>query len=142
MFRNIPQANRSLHSGKWDRKSFKGTELYGKIIGIIGLGKIGREVASRSKAFGMKVIGYDPVLSKEIADKMGIQLADLNAIFSQADIITVHVPLSEETKHLINSATLSKCKNGVKIINCARGGIIDESALEKAIESGKVAGAA
>ena len=142
MFRNIPQANQSLRSGKWDRKSFKGTELYGKVIGIIGLGKVGREVASRSKAFGMKVIGYDPVLSKEIADKMGIELADLDTIFVQSDLITVHVPMTDETKHLINAETLSKCKDGVRVINCARGGIIDETALLESLDSGKVASAA
>lgn len=142
MLRNIPQANQSLRSGKWDRKSFKGTELYGKVIGVIGLGKVGREVVSRSKAFGMKVIGYDPVLSKEIADKMGIKLVDLDVIFAQSDIITVHVPLSNETKHLINSETLKKCKDGVRIINCARGGIVDETALIEALGSGKVSSAA
>ncbi len=142
MFRNIPQANLSLRSGKWDRKSFKGTELYGKVIGIIGLGKIGREVASRSKAFGMKVVGYDPVLSADIANKMGIELFDIDEIFSQSDLITVHVPLSDETKHLINSDSLKKCKDGVKIINCARGGIINEEDLLIGLESGKVSSAA
>lgn len=142
MFRNVPQANQSLRSGKWDRKIFKGTELYGKVIGVIGLGKVGREVVSRSKAFGMKVIGYDPVLSKEIADKMGIELTELDTIFAQSDLITVHVPLSNETKHLINSETLSKCKDGVRIINCARGGIVDEAALLEALDSGKALSAA
>jgi D-3-phosphoglycerate dehydrogenase len=142
MFRNIPQANQSLRSGKWDRKSFKGTELYGKVIGVIGLGKVGREVVSRSKAFGMKVIGYDPVLSNEIADKMGIELADLDVIFAQSDLITVHVPLSDETKHLINSETLNRCKDGVRVINCARGGIVDETALLEALNLGKVSSAA
>ena len=142
MFRNIPQANQSLRSGKWDRKSFKGTELYGKKIGIVGLGKIGREVVSRSKSFGMRVLGYDPVLSDDIADKMGIELVDLNTIFAESDIITVHVPLTEETKHMINSETLSVCKNGIKIINCARGGIVDESDLVTALDSGKVSSAA
>jgi D-3-phosphoglycerate dehydrogenase len=142
MFRNIPQANQSLRSGNWDRKSFKGTELYGKKIGIIGLGKIGREVASRSKSFGMKVIGYDPVLSDDIAEKMGIELVDLNTIFIRSDIITVHVPLTEETKHMINAETLGKCKDGIKIINCARGGIVNESDLVTALDSGKVSSAA
>lgn len=142
MFRNIPQANQSLRSGKWDRKSFKGTELYGKKIGIVGLGKIGREVVSRSKSFGMRVLGYDPVLSDDIADKMGIELVDLNTIFAKSDIITVHVPLTEETKHMINSETLSVCKNGIKIINCARGGIVNESDLVTALDSGKVSSAA
>ncbi len=142
MCRNIAQANQSLRNGKWDRKKYKGTELQGKTLGIIGLGKIGREVALRSKAFGMSVIGYDPVLSEEVAAKLGISLVNLNAIFAQSDIITVHVPLNEETKNMLSDETLSKCKDGVKIINCARGGIVDEAALIKALDSGKVSGAA
>lgn len=142
MFRNIPQANHSLLNGKWERKNFKGTELFGKVIGIIGLGKIGREVAHRCLAFGMKVYGYDPVLSTELANKLNINLVELDTLFLQSDLITVHVPLSDETKHLINSETLGKCKNGVKIVNCARGGIISENDLISALESGKVSAAA
>ena len=142
MCRNTAQANQSLRSGKWDRKNFQGTELQGKVIGVIGLGKIGREVALRSKAFEMKVIGFDPVLSDDVASKLGIKLVKLDEIFEQSDIITVHVPKSDETKDLISEATLAKCKNGVKIINCARGGIVNETDLVKAINSGKVSGAA
>ncbi len=142
MCRNIPQANQSLRAGKWDKKSYKGTELHSKTIGIIGLGKIGREVAIRCKAFGMKVVGYDPVLSEDIAAKLGVSLIDLDSLFSQSDIITVHVPLTEETKNLISDETLKKCKDGVKIINCARGGIVDEEALVRALDSGKVSSAA
>lgn len=142
MFRNIPRANLSLINGKWERKDFKGTELHGKTIGIIGLGKIGREVAIRSKAFGMKVIGFDPVLSEEVANKLGITLISLDSIFSQSDVITVHVPLTDETKYIINSRSLGKCKDGVRIINCARGGIVEEEALIAALESGKVVSAA
>jgi D-3-phosphoglycerate dehydrogenase len=142
MCRNIAQANQSLRAGKWDRKKYKGTELYGKTLGVIGLGKIGREVSIRAKAFGMDVIGYDPVLSEEIASKFGAKLVDLEQIFLSADIITVHVPLTNETKNLISDETLSKCKAGVKIINCARGGIVDETAIVKALDSGKVSAAA
>jgi D-3-phosphoglycerate dehydrogenase len=142
MCRNIAQANQSLRAGKWDRKKYKGTELQGKTLGIIGLGKIGREVAVRSKAFGMRIIGYDPVLSEEVAAKIGAELVDLNTVLAQSDIITVHVPLSDETRNLISSETLEKCKDGVKLINCARGGIIEEAALIKALDSGKVSAAA
>lgn len=142
MCRNIPQANQSLRAGKWDRKKYKGTELYEKILGIIGLGKIGREVAVRAMAFGMKVIAYDPVLSEDVAKKSGVRLVGLDTLFNQADIITVHVPLTDETKNIISAEALEKCKSGVKIINCARGGIINEEDLVKALDSGKVSGAA
>ncbi|MCK7523184.1 MAG: NAD(P)-binding domain-containing protein [Ignavibacteriales bacterium] len=142
MCRNVPQANISVRDAKWERKKFQGTELFGKTLGVIGLGKIGREVAVRSKSFGMNIIGYDPLLSEEAASKLGIELSDLDALFSKSDIITLHVPLSTETKHLISAESLNKCKNGVKIINCARGGIINESDLVDAVDSGKVSAAA
>jgi D-3-phosphoglycerate dehydrogenase len=142
MFRNIPQANQSLRSGKWDRKTFKGTELYGKTIGIIGLGKIGKEVAVRSKAFGMNVISYDPVIAEDVASKIGVSLVGLNKLFESSDVISVHVPLTVETENLISQKTLAKCKNGVRIINCARGGIVNEEALLEALDSGKVSSAA
>ena len=109
---------------------------------MIGLGKIGREVASRSKGFGMKIIGYDPLLSDEAASKFGFELTALDMLFANSDIITLHVPLSAETKHLISTETLQKCKNGVKIINCARGGIVNENDLVEALDSGKVSAAA
>ncbi len=142
MCRNIPLANISMREGKWERKKFQGTELSGKTLGVIGLGKIGREVASRSKGFGMKIIGYDPLLSDETASKFGLELTALDALFVNSDIITLHVPLSAETKHLISMETLRKCKNGVKIINCARGGIVNENDLVDALDSGKVSAAA
>lgn len=142
MCRNVPQANITVREAKWERKKFQGTELFGKTLGIIGLGKIGREVAARAKSFGMKIIGYDPLLSEEAASKLGIELLDLDTLFAKSDIITLHVPLSPETKYLISSATLSKCKNGVKIINCARGGIVNENDLVNAVDSGKVTAAA
>ncbi len=142
MCRSIPQANISIRDAKWERKKFQGTELFGKTLGIIGLGKIGREVGLRSKSFGMKVIGYDPLLSAEAWSKLGIELVNLDKLFSLSDIISVHVPLSPETKHLISTETLNKCKDGVKIINCARGGIVNENDLLAALDSGKVYAAA
>lgn len=142
MCRNIPQANQSLRAGKWDRKAFKGTELHSKTLGIIGLGKIGREVAVRSKAFKMNVIAYDPVISEDLANKLEVNLVELNTIYENADIISVHVPLSDDTRNLISAATLQKCKDGVKIINCARGGIVNEEDLVNALDSGKVSSAA
>ena len=142
MCRNVPQANQSLREGRWDRKKYKGTELQAKVLGVVGLGKVGREVAVRAKAFGMKVIGYDPVLSNDVASKIGVELVQLESVFEQSDIITVHVPLSDETRNLISAETLKKCKDGVKLINCARGGIINESDLIEALDSGKVSAAA
>ncbi len=140
--RNIPQANKSLLDGKWDRKKYNGTEVRGKILAVLGLGKVGKEVAKRAKAFGMNVIGFDPLLSNEIANELGIQLLGLDDIWSKADIITVHVPLSDLTRDLISKSTLEKCKTGVKIINCARGGIVNEKDIVDSIENGKVSGAA
>lgn len=142
MCRNIPSANNELKSGLWDRKKYLGTELFGKTIGIIGLGKIGKEVAIRCKAFGMDVIGYDPVLTQDAAQKIGVKLVSIDEIFAQSDIITVHVPLSNETKNLIDKNAIDRCKTGVKIINCARGGIVNEEALLEGLKSGKVSAAA
>jgi len=140
--RNIPQANISMREGKWDRKKFMGTELYNKVLGVIGLGRIGTEVTKRALSFKMKVLVYDPYLSEEKAKKMEVELADLQSILKQADYITVHTPLTSETKHLISEKEFKIMKKGVRIINCARGGIIDEKALLAALESGQVAGAA
>lgn len=142
MCRNIPTANYELKQGSWDRKKYLGTELFGKKIGIIGLGKIGKEVAIRCKAFGMDVIGYDPVLTQDAAQKLGVRLVSIDEIFEQSDIITVHVPLSNETKNLIDRKAIERCKDGVKIINCARGGIVNEEALLEGLKSGKVSSAA
>ncbi|MBM2839474.1 MAG: phosphoglycerate dehydrogenase [Bacteroidetes bacterium] len=140
--RNIPQAHMSLTKGEWDRKRFIGTEVFEKTLGVIGLGKIGREVALRCQGFGMKTIGYDPVLSSDVAMKLNIELVTLDELYRRSDFITVHTPLSAETKGLLNDATLAQCKRGVRIINCARGGIVDEQALHRALVSGRVAGAA
>ncbi len=140
--RNIPQAHASLVAGKWDRKKFTGTEVSGKTLGVVGLGKIGREVAVRCQAFGMKTIGYDPLLSEDVALKMRIDLVSLDELYRRSDFITVHTPLTPETKGLLNDKTLAMCKRGVRLVNCARGGIIDEQALARALASGHVAGAA
>jgi D-3-phosphoglycerate dehydrogenase len=140
--RNIAQANSSVKKGEWERKKFMGTELYGKILGIIGLGRIGAEVARRAASFQMKVIAYDPFLIPESAKSLGIESVDLNTLFRQSDYITVHTPLTAETRHIIDEKAIKKMKRGVRIVNCARGGIVDEGALSKAIDSGAVAGAA
>ncbi|MBI3010145.1 MAG: phosphoglycerate dehydrogenase, partial [Candidatus Omnitrophica bacterium] len=140
--RRIPQAYASLRSGKWERSKFVGTELFGKTLGIIGLGKIGTEVAKRAQSFGMRVIAFDPFLSTERAQQLEIQLTDLKQVYAEADIITVHTPLTAETRHMIGAKEMASMKPGVRLVNCARGGIIDEEALRAAILSGKVAGAA
>lgn len=140
--RRIPQANASMKEGKWEKKKFMGVELYNKTIGIIGLGRIGSEVAKRVQCMGMNVLAYDPFLSDERAEELGIVKTDLDRIFAESDFITIHTPLTSETKYLINKNTIAKMKDGVYIINCARGGIINEKDLYEAIKSGKVAGAA
>lgn len=140
--RHIPQANQSMQAGKWERKKFSGTELRGKILAVIGLGKIGKEIVKRANAFGMNVIGFDPLLPDSAGNELGIKLVKLDQIWPTADIITVHVPLNDATKDLIDKKTLDKCKDGVKIINCARGGIVNEQDLINAMDSGKVSGAA
>lgn len=140
--RNVAQGDRSIKDGRWDRKKYMGVELRGKTLGIIGLGNIGHVVAQRAIAFEMKVLGVDPFISKDIAQRYGIELVTLDDIWANADYITVHTPLNEGTRHVINAETLAKCRDGVRIINCARGGIVSEKDLLEAIESGKVAGAA
>lgn len=140
--RKIPQAFNSLKSGNWDRKSFIGVELKNKTLGVIGLGRIGAEVTARAKGQRMNVIAYDPFLTAEKAKKMGIGFGTIDDVLKVADFITVHTPLLPETRHLLNEEAFNKMKEGVQIINCARGGIIDEDALHAAIVSGKVAGAA
>ena len=139
--RNIPQATASLKAGRWDRALYTGTELSGKVLGVIGVGRIGREVAKWCRGFGMTTVGYDPVLSETSARSYGIGPVSLDELFKTADFITIHTPLTKETQYIIDAANLAKCKKGVRIINCARGGIIDEAALLDAIKSGHVAGA-
>jgi D-3-phosphoglycerate dehydrogenase len=140
--RNIAQANASVKKGEWKRSKFMGVELYGKVLGIVGLGRIGSAVAKRAASFGMKVLAFDPFLSREAAENLGIEAAELKDLLSRADYITVHTPLTEETKHVISTNEFAAMKKGVRLINCARGGIIDEEALVSAIKEGKVAGAA
>jgi len=139
--RKIPQATASVKAGKWEKSKFEGIELCNKTIGVIGLGNIGGIVADRCIGLKMKVLGYDPYIKPERAKEMGVQLVSLDELFARSDIITVHVPATKETKGLINKNTISKMKDGVIIINCARGGIVDESALVEALKSGKVGGA-
>jgi len=141
--RNIGPAHASMKAGKWDRKSFQGTQLAGKTLAVLGLGRIGLSVAARARAFEMNVLGYDPLISEEKCKELGIQLfRDVDEIVTRCDYLTVHTPLTEETRGIINADRLAKMKKGVRIINCARGGIIDEQDLAAAIESGHVAGAA
>jgi D-3-phosphoglycerate dehydrogenase len=140
--RHVPQADASMKAGRWDRGRFLGVELYGKTLGIIGLGKVGREVALRMRAFGMRLVGYDPMLSPEVAAALGVELLELEEVLEQADFLTIHTPLTEQTRHLLNRARLARTKPGVRIINTARGEVIAESDLLEALESGHVAGAA
>ncbi|MBL9116186.1 MAG: phosphoglycerate dehydrogenase [Verrucomicrobiaceae bacterium] len=141
--RKTPHAHASMVAGKFDRKSFSGTEVYGKTLTVLGMGRIGAEFAKRAKAFGMRVVAFDPYLSKSRAESLGVELVDdLDDAVQQADFITMHMPLTPETKHMINAERISKLKKGVRIINCARGGLIDDNALAAALESGQVGGAA
>lgn len=140
--RNIPQANASLKSGQWKREKFTGSEICNKVLGVIGLGNIGAIVAERALGLKMQVLAYDPFVSPEAAAKMRIELATLDDLYARSDFITVHTPLTKETRGLIAAPAFAKMKKGVRLINCARGGIIDEAALCQAITDGRVAGAA
>ncbi len=140
--RKIPQANASLAANKWEKKKFMGTELFNKTLGVIGLGNIGGEVAKRAQGLGMNIIAYDPFLGEDKAKSMGIGKVEIPELIKRADFITIHTPLTSETKGLINTKSIKTMKDGVYIINCARGGIINEKDLYSALESGKVAGAA
>ncbi len=141
--RNVPQATAALKGGRWDRSAFMGVELYGKTLGIVGLGKVGSEVAVRAGAFGMRLLVYDPYLSEEKARELEAEpVNQLDDLFKKADFITVHTPLTPETRGLIGEKQFALMKKGVRIVNCARGGIVDEKALIEAIRSGKVAGVA
>lgn len=142
MCRNVPDANASLKAGEWKRGPFTGHELKDKVMGIIGLGKVGGRVARRARAFEMEVIVYDPYISEKRADDFSTRLVDLDELVEQADVISVHTPLNEETTDLLTAGHFAKMKDGVLIVNCARGGIINEPAMLDALESGKVAAAA
>ncbi|MBY0511623.1 MAG: phosphoglycerate dehydrogenase [Rhodospirillaceae bacterium] len=140
--RDIPTANASTHAGKWEKSRFMGVELYGKTLGVIGCGNIGSIVADRALGLKMKVVAFDPYLSEERARDLGVEKADLDTIFARADFITLHTPLTDNTRGIISAKSFAKMKKGVRIINCARGGLVNEADLKAAIESGHVAGAA
>jgi len=139
--RQIPEASISTHEGKWEKSRFMGVELTRKTLGVIGAGNIGRIVCERARALQMKVLAYDPFLGEEKADSMGVEKVELNELLQKADFITLHVPYTEATKNILSRENLSKTKKGVRIINCARGGLVDESALADLIRSGHIAGA-
>ena len=140
--RHIPAADASIRAGKWERGKFTGAEICNKTLGVVGLGNIGRIVADRGLGLKMKVIGYDPILTADAAGRIGVELVSLDELFARADFITVHTPLTDDTRGIVGAAAFAKMKKGVRIINCARGGIVDEVALADALKSGKVAGAA
>jgi D-3-phosphoglycerate dehydrogenase len=140
--RKIPAADASMRGGKWERKKFVGTEIYGKTVGIVGLGKIGRSVAQRIKSFETVVIGYDPFVTPESAARMGVELVSLEELYRRSDFITLHVPVNDETRAMIGATQIALMKDGVRIINVARGAVIDEQALADAVNSGKVEGVA
>ncbi|MGA2135977.1 MAG: phosphoglycerate dehydrogenase [Bryobacteraceae bacterium] len=142
MARRIPEATQSTTSGKWEKKKFLGSELRGKTLGIVGLGSIGREVVKRARAFEMRVLAHDPYVTSQIAKDFGIELVDLPTLYAQSDYITLHVALTPETDRMISHDALAQMKNGVRLVNCARGELIDDEALRQAIDSGKVASAA
>ncbi|HEY5381450.1 MAG TPA: phosphoglycerate dehydrogenase [Acidobacteriaceae bacterium] len=142
MARAVPRANAGMHAGKWEKKSLQGSELRGKTLGIVGLGRIGLEVARRAKAFGMNLLGYDPFVAPVIARENGVMLAPIDEVFSASDYLSLHVGLTPQTEGLINKHSLAVMKQGVRIINCARGELIVDEALVEALKSGKVAGAA
>lgn len=138
LVRNIPNAVASLKAGRWDRKKYLGTEVHGKTLGVVGLGKIGSGVAQRMLSFGMHVVGFDPYMTNERARELGIKLVDMDELFASSDIITVHTPLTEKTRNLISKEQSSKLKKGVKLVNCARGGIFNEADLLDMLKDGTV----
>lgn len=140
--RSTPQAHSSVQAGRWERGKFLGVELYKKVLGVVGLGKIGQQVARRARGLEMRVVVSDPYVTTEHAQSLGVELVELPELFAMADFITVHVPLTRETQHLIGTEALARMKTGVRLVNCARGGVVDEEALLQAVESGKVAMAA
>jgi D-3-phosphoglycerate dehydrogenase len=141
--RSIPQADASVKAGKWDRKKYEGVELYDKTLGILGMGRIGSEIARRAIAFGMRVVAYDPYLSVSKARSLQVELIEhIDELLPRCDFLTMHMPLTEETRHMIDARRLGLCKKGVRIVNCARGGLIDEAALGEALKSKQVAAAA
>lgn len=139
--RNLPQGYAAMKAGRWDRKKFMGLELQGKTLGIVGLGRIGREVATRMQAYGMRTVGYDPLVPAEVAAQFNVEFLELEQIWPIADFVTVHTPLIPQTRGLVNDAVFASCKPGMRVVNVARGGIIDEGALLRALEGGQCGGA-
>jgi len=142
MARHIPQANVSTRAGKWEKKKFLGNELRGKTLGVVGLGSIGREVVKRARAFEMRIVAHDPYVTAKIADDLGAELVDLPALYAASDYITLHVALTPETTRMLSCEAFAQMKTGVRIVNCARGELVDDAALAEAIQCGKVADAA
>jgi D-3-phosphoglycerate dehydrogenase len=140
--RNVPAAERSLRAGEWSRKQFQGVELHGRTLGVVGLGRIGQQVAARARAFGMKVVAYDPFLDAAVAKRLDIELMDIDDLVAAVDIVTLHIPLTEQTGNLLSRERLAMMKPGALLINCARGGVVDEAALLEALDEGRLAGAA
>jgi D-3-phosphoglycerate dehydrogenase len=140
--RKIPHAHGSVTGGAWNRAAFKGTELCGKTLGVVGLGRVGREVARRLKAFDMTVIAFDPYLDSGAASEAGAELVDLETLLAGSDVVTVHVPLTDDTRGLIGREQIERMRDGALLVNCARGGVVSEEALAEALDSGKLAGAA
>jgi D-3-phosphoglycerate dehydrogenase len=142
MARHLCRANELTHAGKWEKKSLQGTELRGKRLGVVGLGRIGMEVARRAQAFGMEIIAHDPFVSATVAKEQGIRMAKLEEVYAEADYLTLHVGLTPQTTGMINAGSLQKMKRGVRLVNCARGELVDEAALAQALKAGQVSGAA
>jgi D-3-phosphoglycerate dehydrogenase len=140
--RQIPEADASTRAGKWEKNKFMGVEIFGKTLGVVGCGNIGSIVADRATGLRMKVVAFDPFLSQERADDLGVEKVDLDELFRRADFITLHTPLTDKTRNIINAGAIKNMKKGVRIINCARGGLVDEAALYEALKNGQVAGAA
>ena len=140
--RHIPQSHGSLAGGKWDRKSFTGVELRGKTLGVVGFGRIGRQVAKRANAFDMNVIAFDPFVLPDLAADLDVSMVDLDTLYAQSDFITLHTTVTDESRYMVNAATIAKMKKGVRIINAARGVLINDADLAEAIKSGQVGGAA
>jgi D-3-phosphoglycerate dehydrogenase / 2-oxoglutarate reductase len=140
--RSVPAADRAMKEARWEKKRFLGNELRGKTLGVAGLGRIGQEVAQRARAFGMRIVAHDPYISKEIADAIGVELMSLDEVCAHADYLTLHLPSTSETRHLFGDARFAACKPGIRLINTARGELVDEAALRRAIDAGIVAAAA
>ncbi|HUP00865.1 MAG TPA: phosphoglycerate dehydrogenase [Gemmatimonadota bacterium] len=140
--RRVPAADASVKSGGWDRGRFTGVQLHGKTMGIVGLGRVGRLVAQRAQGFGMEVLAYDPYLSYDVAAELRVELVDLDGILAEADVVTLHVPLTEQTRGLLDAGRLAQMKSGALLVNCARGGLVDETAVAAALDEGRLAGAA